>query len=57
MEPRLGMKGEDQKEIMKTVVKMDLISDEECFIYFNDLLFKTMRRIYGEEKIKNKAIA
>lgn len=27
-------------------------SDEEGYIYFNELLFKAMKRIYGKERTK-----
>lgn len=46
----LGMhneKGESDTVIMRNIVKMNLESDEEGFIYFNELLFKAMKRIYG----------
>lgn len=35
---------------------MDLVSDDEGFVYFNELLFKAMRRIYGETHVKNKIL-
>lgn len=35
---------------------MDLEIDSEGFIYFNELLFKTLKRVYGDEHIKNKII-
>lgn len=35
---------------------MDLVSDEEGFVYFNELLFKAMRRAYGETHVKNKIL-
>jgi hypothetical protein len=56
MEPQLGMKGESDREIMRNIVGMDMISDSEGFIYFNELLFKSMRRIYGPLHIKNKLL-
>jgi hypothetical protein len=36
---------------------MDLQSDEEGFVYFNELLFKAMKREYGVLHIKNKILA
>ena len=36
---------------------MDLESDEEGYIYFNDLLFKSMKRIYGCPHIRNMLLA
>jgi hypothetical protein len=57
MPPSLGMQGSSYNEIVCEIVKMDLASDEEGFIYFNDLLFKSMKRIYGEKHILNKVLA
>lgn len=67
MEEPLGMaprqrKGQpekqvDKKNVIKEIVKMDLEADEEGFVYFNELLFKTMKRVYGERNIKNKILA
>ena len=31
-------------------------SDEEGFLYFNDLLFKTMKRRYGKDRTKKKIL-
>lgn len=39
----LGMQGKDQNEIIKHIMGMDLTSDNEGFVYFNELLFKGMR--------------
>ena len=57
MEPRLGMKGMDSQNIIKNIVRMDLISDEEGFVYFNDLLYVSMKRLYGDERVLNKSVA
>jgi len=57
MEEPLGMSGQDVQEIIKNIVKMDLQSDDEGFVYFNELLYKTMRRVYGEEHVVNKKLA
>jgi replicative DNA helicase len=35
---------------------MELVSDEEGFIYFNELLYRAMRRVYGESRVKNKIL-
>lgn len=35
---------------------MDLVSDNEGFVYFNELLFKSMRQVYGERHVKNKIL-
>lgn len=53
MEPGLGMKGASKKEIIRVIVKMDLMSDDEGFIYFNDLLLKSMKRVYGNFRLIN----
>ena len=44
------------KDIIKSVVKMDLDSDADGYVYFNELLFKTLKRIYGEEREKNMIV-
>lgn len=53
----LAFTGETDSGIMRHIVKMNLECDEEGFIYFNELLFKAMRRIYGEERTKKKVLA
>lgn len=35
---------------------MDLSSDDCGFVYFNEVLFKTMKRCYGEEHVRNKTL-
>lgn len=35
---------------------MELHSDEDGFVYFNELLYRTMRREYGESHVKNKIL-
>jgi hypothetical protein len=35
---------------------MDLEADGEGYVYFNELLFKTMKMIFGEEHLKNKIL-
>jgi hypothetical protein len=35
---------------------MNLESDENGFVYFNELLFKTMKRKYADERTKNRAL-
>jgi hypothetical protein len=57
MEPRLGMKGMQKEVIIRNIVKMDLVSDDEGFVYFNDLLYVSMKRLYGNERIINKTVA
>lgn len=48
MEAPIGMRGEKMNEIIKSVMQMELESDNEGFVYFNELLYKVMRRVYGE---------
>lgn len=50
------MKGKSDKDIIKDVVLMELHSDEDGFVYFNELLYRTMRREYGETHVKNKIL-
>jgi hypothetical protein len=54
MESPLGMNDKFEKEIIKEVVLMELQSDDEGFVYFHELLFRSMRRVYGEMHVKNK---
>ena len=49
----LGMEKISESEVMKNIVKMNLEADDEGFVYFNELLFKSMKAIYGEEHINN----
>lgn len=35
---------------------MSLETDENGFVYFNDLLFKSMKLKYGEEHVRNKVL-
>ena len=52
----LGMQGESVGEIIKSVMQMELVSDNEGFVYFNELLFRVMRARYGDPHVKNKVI-
>ncbi|CAI2366067.1 unnamed protein product [Moneuplotes crassus] len=52
-----GMRNMTRKTAVIEILKMDLISDNNGFIYFNELLFKTMKRVYGEENVKNISLA
>lgn len=56
MEAPIGMRGEKMNEIIKSVMQMELESDNEGFVYFNELLYKVMRRVYGEQHVKNKIL-
>lgn len=53
----IGMMGDTEDEIVKNIVKMDLDTDAEGFVYFNELLYKAMQREYGDHHIKNKLLA
>jgi hypothetical protein len=53
----LGMKGDHEDEIMKKVIMMDVQPDSDGFYYFNEILFKTMKRYYCNTPIKNKLLA
>lgn len=44
------------KNIIKHVITMDLDSDADGYVYFNELLFKTLKRVYGEEHEKNRLV-
>lgn len=50
------MSDKQDKDIIKSVVLMELVSDEEGFVYFNELLFRAMRMVYGESRVKNKIL-
>lgn len=60
METPLGMTAEDLKddnEMHKNIVQMDIKADEEGYIYFNELLYKVMKKTYGIKHIRNKKLA
>lgn len=56
LEGDLGMKGKPESEIQRNIIKMSLENDGEGFIYFNDLLYKSMRLVYGEEHVRNRVL-
>ena len=39
-----GMRSMNRKKAVIEILKMDLVSDNEGFIYFNELLFRSMKR-------------
>ena len=39
-----GMKSKSRKDVVVEILKMDLVSDCEGYIYFNELLFRAMKR-------------
>lgn len=56
MDAPLGMRGEKMNDIIKSVMQMELVSDNEGFVYFNELLYKSMRRVYGDPHVKNRIL-
>lgn len=56
MEGRLSFGSASESEILRNLVKMNLESDEEGFIYFNEMLFKTMKRVYGTERSRKRIL-
>jgi hypothetical protein len=56
MDKPLGMKGMADKDVIKQIVLMGVVTDEEGFVYFNELLFKAMRIVYGETHVKNRIL-
>jgi hypothetical protein len=50
------MSEESDAHILRNIVKMSLDSDEHGFVYFNEVLFKSMKRKYAEERTKNRAL-
>lgn len=60
LERPLGMSAEDVKsnnDIHKNIVQMDIRADEEGYVYFNELLYKVMKKTYGIKHIRNKKLA
>jgi hypothetical protein len=60
MEKPLGMTEEDLKDdndIHKNIVQMDIRADEEGYVYFNELLYKVMKKTYGVKHIRNIKLA
>ena len=60
METPLGMVKEELHEdgdYNKNIVQMDIRADEEGYVYFNELLYKVMRKSYGIKHIRNKQLA
>ena len=35
---------------------MDLVADSDGYIYFNEMLYKMMREMYGEKSLRNKTV-
>ena len=45
----LGMAGTKPKDIIRSIIQMDIESDYSGLVYFHMLLFKAMRRVYGSK--------
>lgn len=45
----LGMAQTKPRDIIRNIIKMDIESDPSGLVYFNILLFKAMRRVYGTQ--------
>jgi len=43
----LGLVDVDDSEIKKIMLKMGIKSDPDGYIFFNELLYRCMRRVYG----------
>jgi len=55
MEAPIGMRSGKINEIIKSVMQMELESDNESFVYYNELLYNVMRREYGEQHVKKRS--
>lgn len=44
-------------DIHKNMVQMDIRADGEGYVYFNELLYKVMKKTYGIKHIRNKKLA
>lgn len=56
IEGNLGTNCRNKAEVVRHIVKMNLKCDEQGFVYFNELLFKSMKIIYGHFNIKNREL-
>jgi hypothetical protein len=45
------------KICINNIVLMDIRSDEEGYVYYNELLYKIMKKDYGVKHIRNKKLA
>jgi len=50
------MAEESDATVLRNIVKMNFESDENGFVYFNEVLFKGMKRKYAEERTKNRVL-
>jgi hypothetical protein len=56
LEGNLGMSNESDKDIIKLTTKMSIQGDDQGFVFFNEMLFKTMKRIYGTDRTRKKKL-
>jgi hypothetical protein len=52
----LGMPGVRESELKRTMLKMGIRSDDG-YIYFNELLYRAMKRVFGNLKLNKKMLA
>eukprot|EP00347_Sterkiella_histriomuscorum_P015163 403358079 len=52
MNEPLGMPDSNEKEINKEIIKMGIRS-EDGWVFFNELLYRSMKRIYGDKDFKS----
>mmetsp|Transcript_22889 Transcript_22889/g.22179 ORF Transcript_22889/g.22179 Transcript_22889/m.22179 type:complete len:155 (-) Transcript_22889:95-559(-) len=50
------MAEETDAVVLRNIMKMNFESDENGFVYFNDVLFKAMKKKYAEERTKNRVL-
>lgn len=46
----------DKKTVERELVMMNIQADNDGFIYFNELLYKTMKRRYANGRTKKKVM-
>jgi len=56
MDEPLGIKGRTNNEVIKRIVLMGVQTDDG-YVYFHELLFKSMRFLYGDMHVKNMILA
>ena len=60
MSSPIGMEDEEinnDSDILRNIVIMNIKQDENGYIYFNELLYKVMKKKYGIKNVKNKVLA
>lgn len=56
----LGMEDEeinDDSDYLRSIVLMNIKQDENGYVYFNELLYKVMKKKYGIKNVKNRVLA